>query len=241
MDGREQKEFEMIKDLFGHVRSEQELKDHTKRYIAAERRRRSSHSRVRKVATAFAILFVLIMTGQWTILKATASVQIDGRHSLELGVNRFDQVVSVKGLNDDGQELANTLSLRFQSCTAALNEILKQEENNAALNHCEELNITVICPENAQWERLCTGMQACAKKYRNLRCYRADAEEAKAAGEAGLSCGKYRAYLELKELDPDVTPEELQGLTMREIRDRIASMQSGSAPEKTHRQHHRRK
>ena len=36
-----------------------------------------------------------------------------------------------------------------------------------------------------------------------------------------LSLGKYRAYLELKALDPAVTPDDIRDLSMREIRDLI--------------------
>src|SRR5699024_4290370 len=36
------------------------------------------------------------------------------------------------------------------------------------------------------------------------------------------------AYLELKELEPDIAPEDVQGMTMREIRDRIGQL-SGNA------------
>ena len=46
-------------------------------------------------------------------------------------------------------------------------------------------------------------------------------EEVQAAHETGLSYGKYRAYLELQELDPTVTVEQIQTMTMREIRERI--------------------
>ena len=36
------------------------------------------------------------------------------------------------------------------------------------------------------------------------------------AHKAGLSVGKYRAFLELKAKKPEITPEEVQGLTMRQ-------------------------
>ena len=39
------------------------------------------------------------------------------------------------------------------------------------------------------------------------------------AHELGMSCGKYRAFLQLQELDPTITPEQVQNMTMREIRD----------------------
>ena len=39
--------------------------------------------------------------------------------------------------------------------------------------------------------------------------------------EKEISIGKYRAFLELQALDPSVTPEEVQKMTMREIRERM--------------------
>ena len=62
-----------------------------------------------------------------------------------------------------------------------------------------------------------------------MHCYHADEEEITAAHEEGLSCGKYRAYLELKKLDPDVTVDEVRGMTMREIRERIETLSPGQA------------
>ena len=41
---------------------------------------------------------------------------------------------------------------------------------------------------------------------------------------AGLSCGKYRAFLELQRLDPDATVEEVRGMTMGELLRRIESL-----------------
>lgn len=41
---------------------------------------------------------------------------------------------------------------------------------------------------------------------------------------AGLSYGKYRAYLQLAALDPTATPEQVQGMSMRELRQRIAAL-----------------
>ena len=51
-----------------------------------------------------------------------------------------------------------------------------------------------------------------------------DSGEAALAHEMGLSCGKYRAYQELLALDPDVEPEEVRNMSMKEIRQRIAEL-----------------
>lgn len=51
-----------------------------------------------------------------------------------------------------------------------------------------------------------------------------------AAHEAGMSFGKYKAFLELQALNPDITAEDIKDLTMRQIRDMIAEL-SGNTDE----------
>ena len=57
-----------------------------------------------------------------------------------------------------------------------------------------------------------------------VACQSADAETLEAAAEAGLGVRKYEAYLAWKVLDPTVTPDDVRGLSMREIRSRIAAL-----------------
>lgn len=59
-----------------------------------------------------------------------------------------------------------------------------------------------------------------------LHCTQRQADVAEAHA-AGLSVGKYRAYLELREVLPDVTVEDVQRLTMREIRDLLEQAGQG--------------
>ena len=63
---------------------------------------------------------------------------------------------------------------------------------------------------------------------RNAYCYCAHPDEVEAAHAAGLSYGKYQAFLELQALDPTITVEEVQDMTMREIRDRIDALSGDS-------------
>lgn len=54
-----------------------------------------------------------------------------------------------------------------------------------------------------------------------------------AAQEAGLPYGKYRAFLELQALDPTLTPEDVAGMTMKEIRawiDELAAEDAEARP-----------
>ena len=58
-----------------------------------------------------------------------------------------------------------------------------------------------------------------------LTCYALDPETAQAAREAGLSLGKYRAYLALSALDPTVTQADAGEMTMGEIQQCIDACQ----------------
>lgn len=62
----------------------------------------------------------------------------------------------------------------------------------------------------------------------NIYCY-GNKDDIEAAHSSGLSIGKYRAYLGLKEKKPDIKPEDVSRLTMREIRDMAKNKSSDNA------------
>ena len=91
------------------------------------------------------------------------------------------------------------------------------------------MSIGVGGSDQRQCERVLSAMESYTEGHANSHCYSADLQELEDAHQAGLSYGKYQAFLELRELDPTVTVEEVQGMTMGEIRDRIAEL---SGPER---------
>ena len=46
----------------------------------------------------------------------------------------------------------------------------------------------------------------------------------------GLSYGKYRMFQEIQALDPEITAEEVQGMTMRELQDLWDRLTAGEEP-----------
>ena len=80
--------------------------------------------------------------------------------------------------------------------------------------------------DNEQSQRILAGVERCTQEHQNAHCYAMTPNEAEAAHECGLSYGKYRAFLELQALDPTVTAEDVQGLTMREIREWIMALEN---------------
>lgn len=220
-----------FKELFGPIRAEEDLKERTKAFLARETRSYAKAPAARRrypVYAACVCLLFLLLGGRWLYFTPTAEISIDINPSIELSVNRFDRVIAVTAFNEDGQELSRELDVKYKDYAQAVEQVLHHDSVAALLSGGEVMSITVVGPDGHQSAKLLSGVEACAAGQNNIDCYSARPEEAAAAHEAGLSCGKYRAFLELQRLDPDITPEAVQGMTMREIRDLIDRLSAGS-------------
>lgn len=221
-----------IKAAFGAIKADEELKSGAKAFVAQKTRGFKirgalKFERILPVTAAVCLALVISLSAVM-YFTPTTRINVDINPSIELGINRFDRVVSVNALNEDGKTLARSLDIKFADYDEAVRSILDNQSVESLLAENEVLTFTVIETNSAQSERILSDMRSCAKGYNNVYCHSASAKEASEARELGLSCGKYRAYTELHALDPDVAPEEVQGLTMREIRERIAALTTQS-------------
>ena len=218
-----------LKEALGQVRAEQSLKEDTLAYLYQQtngyQHSRHSASYFRPVLSLAACLLVVACLGLWRVWFTPVSViSIDINPSLELELNRFDRVISVEGYNEDGQALAESLSVQFLSYQQALEEILNSETVADCLARQELLSIAVVDDDAQRQQALLAGVQACTSGHGQAHCYAADGSALEEAHHAGLSYGKYQAYLELSALDPEITLQQVQEMTMREIRERIAAL-----------------
>lgn len=215
---------EQIKAAFDTVRAEQSLKDRTRAAVVQEMQRGSRRSKMFFRSLAAACLLAFLAGGQWLYFMPTAEISIDINPSVELQVNRFDRVIDASGYNEDGERLLESVQVRFTNYQVALQRILECESVAELLAENEELSIAVVGPDNAQCARMITQIRNCTRNQENAHCYHTDIQAVSDAHELGLSYGKYSAFLTLQALDPSVTAEEVQGMTMREIREQIESL-----------------
>lgn len=215
---------EQIREAFRQLHAGEAMKENTKAALDRARNRRRRPVGYLAVAAACLVLLLAGLGGYRYYFTPTTYLSVDINPSLELGVNRFDKVVSVRAWNEDGQELVDSLELNLLDYQEALERLVASESIADRLAAGELLSITVAGENETQCSRLLAGAEACTAGQENVRCHQGDVEELEQAHHAGLSLGKYQAFLELQALDPTVTAQDVQDMTMRQIRDWIGSL-----------------
>lgn len=76
-------------------------------------------------AAACLVLIALASGGGYVFFTPTAYISIDINPALELGINRFDRIVSVEGYNAEAEELLAELDIRFLPYQEGLQELLE--------------------------------------------------------------------------------------------------------------------
>lgn len=212
-----------FRETFDHIHAEAELKAQTKAFIAYQTNHYTSipHRRVmpKYMAPAAACLLALCVAGSgyFAYFTRTSIISIDINPSIELDINRFDRVIAVNSYNDDGLALAASANVRFMDYQNAIHQIVYAEYLSEYLNRNEMLSISVAGQNEQKAQEMLANIETCVPHQQNVDCYMSNYEEVHEAHSAGLSVGKYRAFLELQEQNPDVTLHDIQGLTMRQI------------------------
>ncbi len=214
-----------LKEAFDGIKAEEALKESAKNFLLQKTK---GYTKVRPAnrwrLIPLAACFLLIFLGGWLYFTPTVTISIDINPSVELGVNRFNQIISVTGYNEDGVKLADSLDVKYTHYGKAIRQIMENDDVLSFLSNGEIIDISVIGSADGQSSKILSEIEACTAEEENAYCHYTDSQEVDAAHEAGLSYGKYRAFLELQALDPSITTEKVQNMTMREIRDLINTL-----------------
>ena len=229
-------EKEKLKAALDQIHAEESLKTSAKKYLFEKVyfKEKKRHSPLRKfAAAAVCSLAVFIGGGSWLYFTPTAFISVDVNPSLELGINRFDRIVSVEGYNEDGDDLAESLDITFMNYSDALDEILSSGSIEDYLSGDALMSLTVAGDNATQYTEILDTVETCADSHENIHCHSGDTEEMHEAHDAGVSFGKYRAYLILHDLDPSISLDNIRSMTMREIYDLIDSYNGNQGTENT--------
>jgi hypothetical protein len=167
---------------------------------------------MRMVLTAAVLLFTMI-GGIFSYTIPVYAISLDDTTSVELQVNLYNKVVSVSTY-DSSSVPASVTNMDY---TEAVTAILESESfsNNTV--------ITVAGNNQAGCQKMIENLQNCKGSMcmSNASYNTADSTMIAQAKEYGMSLGKYKMYLMLKEMDPTFTIEQAQTMTMQEIHQRM--------------------
>ncbi len=226
-----------IQKAFDQIHASPGQKERTKRFLAQQTllAREPKGRPIRRWAMALAccLMVALGLSGYLFYTTPVAAISVDINPSVELQVNRFGRVISLTSYNQDAQDLTQELQVENCSYQQAIQLLLEQSQSMGYLKENAWISICVVTDDQTLSSEMQQQVAACTGQYQNVECSGAGSEEHHAAQEAGVSMGKYRAFLRLQELDPSITLDQVMDLSMGELHDWIHSFgqdgaQSGS-------------
>ena len=208
-----------IKKAFNDIQADENLKQKTFDKIVSTKKKRTTPL-IYKSASLVAVLAFMILGGIY--VTPTSYISIDINPSIELAVNRFNRVIDVTASNQDADEIVDSVDLKNEIYTDALEMLEHSEAFKTNIGAYTE--ITVLANNDKNADIMIANINACSMGMGgNVKCFSVNSEIKEEAEKLDISFGKYRAFLELQALNPTITIDEVKGLSMRVLREMIDS------------------
>lgn len=228
-----------IHSSFEEIRAEQKLKTDTKYflhelYARAEQPKRNPRKKL-ILAPLAAMLAVILTLGTFITAVPVSAVSFDMENtSIELELNSLNKVIKASCFGEaDGFRELELNSLDCETAVALIVEKAKKENADIA-----SAVLTVNCKNSKKAERLSD--KICIDEASNITisCHQSHIALREQAHSHGISTGKYQAYLTLKEYVPELSIEDVQTLSMSELKKKILSHTNGEATDNNTSQPH---
>lgn len=211
-----------IQDAFKDIQADKNLRESTKKFLSAKRRKRVwdvySLAFQRVFAAVCMVLVVAAGVKGYSWVQTPVSyVSIDINPSIELELNRFDKVVAVTAYNEEAEDILDGLSLKGRRYTDAIQIIVRSKAMQNYLKKESELYFTVAADSSYKCKIEAGVEHCCGHIGHKAKSVRADIELVSEAHSRGLSLGKYYAYLQLLQYDDTVTVEHCKDMSISEI------------------------
>ena len=190
-------------------------------------RRRTLRSRV-AMAACLVLLALGVGLGGAAVMLPSAYVDIDVNPSIELGVNRFDRVVSTRPLNEDAEDVLADVNVTWSTYEEALDRIGEELTSAGYLTSDATVSVTVSCDDAEQYHNIESVSRHCLEDDAfEVSCSHASSHEHHEAHESGMGVGKWRVWQELLDSGVDLAAEDAAQMSMRELTDLLESGAAG--------------
>ena len=220
------------------IKAGSELKEKTKKFVIdalsnpmqrAEKQPSRGNIKKRRLAAAF-VAFGACMTvaisGYAYYNYPTDYISLDINPSVELGINAFDRVISVEGVNQDGTALVLDYEFKNLSVEDAVCTLVQQaaEQNYIAENGSTVIAVTAQSQKTERAEMLQNQGEngvnlALREENKSAVLYKdcSDLSLRSEAKELGVSPGKLKIIKTVQQMDPTITAEQLKDATITDI------------------------
>lgn len=201
--------------------------------VEVHERKRRTPLWIRYASTAAAAALLLAGAGGGAAYAMPYGVvSLDVNPSLEYTINRFDYVIKVEGVNEDGKELLaemNTKQLVHRRIGDALEASMQQlEERELLVDQSDEIVISAGAKRPDHAERLVSTLEndrILAREGLEVHAFVVSEEDINAAHKEGMSAGRHRMLHELRESEgEDFVPDEW---AERPIHDIVTRLENG--------------
>ena len=197
------------------------------------RGRSSAITTITGIAAAAAA--VAIVTGGFTYLRPYGVVSLDVNPSIEYTINRFDRVLKVNGVNEDGESILaqiDTKSLINKNIENAIDDTIDRIEAEGYISDADEnyVVLTANTDEEIHTETLLTSLEGQVKQRDNIEpiSFNVSRDELDEAHKQGLSAGRKIMVDRLEEAsDNNIDRDEWSKRSVRDMVREYDRLQGG--------------
>ncbi|WP_313165655.1 hypothetical protein [Sedimentibacter sp.] len=127
-----------------------------------------------KIAASSAACLMLFITPVWAYLTPYSYVSLDINPSFEFSINRFDRVLQVNAINDDGRDTVEHIDiskLKNKEIGEAVKNVLTELKGQGYLNNADEDGVVVAASSKSQekTDKLASALKLAVEEEINIK------------------------------------------------------------------------
>lgn len=236
----------VFKKALDQIKADEDLKKKTAEYVlnadlnitsiknVAAYKRKPAYIKRLVAAACIAAVLCAVPIGAYAYYKTPASyISVDINPSVELGINAFGKVVSVKAYNADGETVITGLSLLNTDTISAVNLIVTSASQNGFIHDDGSTFIAVTAETNNEAlaeeleEDAQTGAENAIKSEGSTATVLTDNIALARRDEAlalGITPGKLNLIQKLQALDPAIETQDYKDASVSEIQKKFIEL-----------------
>ncbi|KUK53383.1 MAG: putative membrane protein [Desulfotomaculum sp. 46_296] len=183
--------------------------------------------RILLVAASMCLLAFCCLFYQTNIAQAVTFVSFDFNPSLEIGLNRYKEIVSIKAFDDDAEKMLEKVNIKGQTVDRAVKIIINQARTEGYLvSSSKETLLVAVSPakEGAAQKVTAEEIAGLANQYliqngveATIITSAASPKNHQEAGEKKISLGRYILLEAAKKEGKEITPQEIKEQKLSDI------------------------